>query len=538
MDTLTPEQISNLNETVSMMRRYRPNPDSFQKEICCDPYTILYGDIEFLRHYMDPQIIPGQTQADFDEEKDLNHALMAELIKKFIYIRDNQGLKLLIERMNVCKQHKFIIYGGQPQEYARVYGQLPRYDESHFFEETNGVNILNYCFQRNNLVAFKMFLEDGVDHNCLTKNMEVYVAEDPQKIVELTVFSKMILKYFLLCLGVMGDWNGYEFHSSWKEYTSRDLGLRLKQFIKSALLKDNPGLLRSNLETVGNPSTKMLVDGWLIGLDDIDKLLYGRSELMIRNYGYKIKENYDEALLVNILNEIETTLESCISEVENYNLMVAKQRASVAKAFESQHLTSMADSYLDRDTRGELLSHVLQQKPNVTLSRAFEPSETFEDHLRSNRQGGGDKQTKKKTKQTKKKTKKTKKKTKQTKKKTKQTKKKKGKKSDKQFLYNPDDPEKSFDVYIDKDPSDTIPIKYKTIKDVKNTIKKLEKLYKNGKYPHKRIWQVGMIMYVRLKVLKDKKPKEFKLSEKYFKHLGKRTKIKGEKERKKYTFKI
>ena len=47
-----------------------------------------------------------------------------------------------------------------------------------------------------------------------------------------------------------------------------------------------------------------------------------------------------------------------------------------------------------------------------------------------------------------------------------------------------------------------------------------------------------MIMYVRLKVLKDKKPKKFKLSEKYFKHLGKRTKIKGEKERKKYTFKI
>ena len=30
---------------------------------------------------------PGQTQVDFDEEKDLNHALMAELIKKFIYIK-------------------------------------------------------------------------------------------------------------------------------------------------------------------------------------------------------------------------------------------------------------------------------------------------------------------------------------------------------------------------------------------------------------------------------------------------------------------
>mgnify|MGYP001055474199 CR=1 FL=1 len=32
--------------------------------------------------------------------------------------------------------------------------------------------------------------------------------------------------------------------------------------------------------------------------------------------------------------------------------------------------------------------------------------------------------------------------------------------SRKQFLYNKDDPSRSFNVYIDKDPSDTIPIKY------------------------------------------------------------------------------
>ena len=111
-------------------------------------------------------------------------------------------------------------------------------------------------------------------------------------------------------------------------------------------------------------------------------------------------------------------------------------------------------------------------------------------------------------------------------------------KDKRQFLYNPDNPKKSFDVYIDKNPDDTIPIKYTTLEDVKNTIKKLEKLYKKGKYPHKRIWQVGMILYVRLKVLKDKKPKEFKLSEKYFKFLGKRTKIKNEIDRKKFTFNI
>ena len=46
-----------------------------------------------------------------------------------------------------------------------------------------------------------------------------------------------------------------------------------------------------------------------------------------------------------------------------------------------------------------------------------------------------------------------------------------------QFFFNPKNPKKSFDVYIDKNPKDTIPIKYKTIDDVKNTIKKLERLY-------------------------------------------------------------
>ena len=79
-------------------------------------------------------------------------------------------------------------------------------------------------------------------------------------------------------------------------------------------------------------------------------------------------------------------------------------------------------------------------------------------------------------------------------------------KTKKQFLYNPENPKKSFDVYIDKNPKDTINIKYTTLEDVKNTINKLEKLYKTKKYTHKRIWQVGMIMYVRLRALKDQKP--------------------------------
>ena len=115
----------------------------------------------------------------------------------------------------------------------------------------------------------------------------------------------------------------------------------------------------------------------------------------------------------------------------------------------------------------------------------------------------------------------------------------------KRFLYNPKNPKKSqkipknpkksFDVYIDKNPKDTIKIKYTTLEDVKNTIDKLEKLYKAKKYTHKRIWQVGMIMYVRLKVLKNKKPEQFNLANKYFNFLGKRTKLE-EKERYKLSF--
>ena len=110
-------------------------------------------------------------------------------------------------------------------------------------------------------------------------------------------------------------------------------------------------------------------------------------------------------------------------------------------------------------------------------------------------------------------------------------------KTRKQFLYiTPNDPKKSFDVYIDKNPEDTIKIKYTTLNDVKNTINKLENLYKNKKYSHKRIWQVAMIMKVRLGVLKDKKPEQFKLANKYLKFLSKRSKI-DEKERYNLVFK-
>lgn len=118
----------------------------------------------------------------------------------------------------------------------------------------------------------------------------------------------------------------------------------------------------------------------------------------------------------------------------------------------------------------------------------------------------------------------------------------------KQFLYNPNNPKKSFDVYIDKDPTDTISIKYSNVDDIKATIKKLERLFKTKKYPHKRIWQVGMIMKVRMEAMlkhkktlykKAKKVRErYNITKKYFKFLGQRTKTKTFKERKNMIFKL
>jgi hypothetical protein len=111
------------------------------------------------------------------------------------------------------------------------------------------------------------------------------------------------------------------------------------------------------------------------------------------------------------------------------------------------------------------------------------------------------------------------------------------------YKYNKGSKSKSFDVYLDKNPKDTIPIKYKTITDVKKTIRKLERLFKSKKYSHKRIWQVGMIMHVRLRAMKGKK-KEKALAKKYYNFLRKRTKQKGKnknetfKLRKKMIFKI
>lgn len=100
----------------------------------------------------------------------------------------------------------------------------------------------------------------------------------------------------------------------------------------------------------------------------------------------------------------------------------------------------------------------------------------------------------------------------------------------------------NYDLYSDANPKDTVRIKYATLQDVKDTIKKLEKLYKKGERKHSRISQIANVMTQRLRVIKDKNPKidkgRFELSKRYFDFLKERTKIKGETSRKKYVFKL
>ena len=96
---------------------------------------------------------------------------------------------------------------------------------------------------------------------------------------------------------------------------------------------------------------------------------------------------------------------------------------------------------------------------------------------------------------------------------------------------------KNYDLYSDANPKDTIRIKYTTLEDVKNTIKKLERLYKKGEYPHNRISQVVNVMTQRLRVI-EPNDNSFKLSNKYFDFLKMRTREKSEDKRKKLIFNL
>ena len=93
----------------------------------------------------------------------------------------------------------------------------------------------------------------------------------------------------------------------------------------------------------------------------------------------------------------------------------------------------------------------------------------------------------------------------------------------------------NYDLYSDANPNDTVRIKYTTIQDVKDTIKKLERLYKKNKITHRRNFQITNVMTQRLRVIynnTDKGKTRYHLSKRYFEFLKKRTKYKEDERRK------
>lgn len=98
-------------------------------------------------------------------------------------------------------------------------------------------------------------------------------------------------------------------------------------------------------------------------------------------------------------------------------------------------------------------------------------------------------------------------------------------KRSKQFLYSRRNPKKSRNIYTNNNPHNTIPIRYTTLQDVRNTIFRLERLFKQKRYSHQRISQVGLILKVRLEILKEKKPEEYALANRYLEFLKQRTAV-------------
>lgn len=78
---------------------------------------------------------------------------------------------------------------------------------------------------------------------------------------------------------------------------------------------------------------------------------------------------------------------------------------------------------------------------------------------------------------------------------------------------------KNNDLFTDANPKDTISIKYSSIQDVKQTIRKLKSYLRNKKYSKKRIKLVALVMMGRLKHLRRIKPQQYKMAYKYWKSL-------------------
>ena len=91
-------------------------------------------------------------------------------------------------------------------------------------------------------------------------------------------------------------------------------------------------------------------------------------------------------------------------------------------------------------------------------------------------------------------------------------------------------------LYTDENPADTVSIKYASLQDTKDTIKKLERLYKSDRRPHIRISQIANVLEQRLRFIKSNKNTRHTLAKRYTEFLKQRTNKARDKDRQKMRF--
>lgn len=321
-------------------------------------YSILENPTK-LKAYMDPKDEDGNSD---EVTKQNNHRSLALLIRDLIDNFSNNELKLLLERMEVSKYDKYTIYGGkakETQEYLSEIGERSKYNmhvtSSEFFY-LDEVDVLTYCFKKDNLEAYELFLEDGVLHTQFDGSRLV-----PRDEMGTTVYTEIVEEIFYRVSGYHGESNN-------------NLEL-LEQFILLPLYYDKSENFKESIHT-GEPS--------------VNNLIFLRKILVKQHGGVFIPEELEA------LDIIEDMLKRSIETVERHNLMNAKQRLNTVKGLEDDGSENPSNVYLDEDTRNILKKYTTKAIPYSQAEPFFDPDETLEQHLEKKDEVKGKNLTKKK----------------------------------------------------------------------------------------------------------------------------------------------
>jgi hypothetical protein len=320
-------------------------------------YSILENPKE-LKAYMDPKDEDGNSD---EVTKQNNHRSLSLLIRDLIDNFSNEALKLLLERMDVSKYDKYAIYGGKGKATEAdlfTMGKRSRYDmavtSSEFFY-LDEVDVLTYCFKKDNLNAYELFLEDGVLHTQYDGSRQVARGEKGT-----TVYTEIVTEIFYRLLGD----------------SNYNLGL-LEQFILLPLYHDKSEDFKESIHK---------------GIPSINDLIFLREREILEEQlgGQFIPEK------LKALDIVEDMLKRSIETVERHNLMNAKQRLNTVKGLEDKGSENPAELYLDEDTRNILRNYTTKAIPYSQSEPFFDSDETLEQFLEKIDEVKGKNLTKKK----------------------------------------------------------------------------------------------------------------------------------------------